>query len=94
MDLGFNLGGSIIYHVSRCVVAEEGVLAHEQADEENVCLVVDSHAVVRVEVGEDELHARSLLGDRWNQDHQDKDTYIHIACTIHATNKACIGDLE
>jgi hypothetical protein len=38
-------------------------------------------------VGEDELHARSLLGDRWKQDNQDEDTYIHSMYNVSMQSK-------
>ena len=63
-----------VHHVSRGVIADAGVLAHEQADGEDVGLAMDAHAVVGVHVGEDELGVRPLLGHRWNEDDEDEHT--------------------
>jgi len=63
-----------VHHVSRGVVADAGVLAHEQPDGEDVGLAMDAHAVVGVHVGEDELGVRPLLGHRWNEDDKDEHT--------------------
>ena len=60
----------------RCVIADERVLAHKQPQGKNVSLVVDPHAIVCVQTCEDELRARPLRRNGWNDDHQSKCTYI------------------
>jgi hypothetical protein len=63
-----------MYHVSRRIVAEQRVLASEEPEGQDVSLAVDTHAIVVIEVREDELDARPLLGHRWDQDYQCKET--------------------
>ena len=65
---------NVVHHVSRGVVADAGVLAHEQADGEDVGLAMDAHAIVGVHVGEDELGAGPLLGHRRDEDDEDEHT--------------------
>ena len=62
-----------INHVRRGVVSGERVLAHEQAEDEDVEVAADPGAVVGVEMGEDELGAGPLGGDGGHGDHEHED---------------------
>lgn len=70
------------YHVCRCVIADERVLAHQQPQGKDVGLAVDAHAIVCVQMREDELRARPLRRNGWDDDHQSKCTYVYIYMMI------------
>jgi hypothetical protein len=58
----------------RSVISCQRVLAHQEPQNKDVEVAVDSSVVFGVEMGEHKLSAGPLGGNGWHSDHQYKDT--------------------
>lgn len=58
------------HHVGRGIIACNGVVAHEKPENEYVSVAGNAEAIVRVEIGEDELSGSSFRRHHRNQNHE------------------------
>lgn len=62
------------YHMGRCIVPCQGILAHKESKNKYVDFTVDSLVIITVEVSKNKLGASRFLGNCGNENHKNKDT--------------------
>lgn len=63
-------------HVGRGIIASNGVLAHEEPENENVSAVGDAEAIISVEIGEDKHSSGSFRSNQRNENHEHQNPWI------------------